>query len=1086
MSSTYAHRLAFLLSLLGMFVAGGYWMTTQAGEGGGVKTAGEALDAAVFGFTENAADGTAYGVRWAEPRKIRRLVAEFAPEAALPPADHVRVQYWHKAWDGKPEPVLREVTPCPYGWTTVDDWTSGQWRDADAKLAVDGRRWVFTFAATGRREFKDLGEPGVGYRKTLKIRLVCDRPMPRPLRLQALTDAVCRPLTVRIVWDAPAVPSLRSAGDQRGRLEAFNGAVLAVRPLGGCDVTVDRNMGWRSPAGKPGGIEADLLIASDPTDEQYDHTIVTVRTEQHPYSFDAAEVASGNRILVDDLGGLVTRGDDPITLAAYRQARKEWPHRTVYARVFDHPEQTLMGAWNDMPLRRQLCFVHGLPGNRNTFRQEPNGEVRIAAIASWFKLPKSVKDSTRKGWNGDFLTLDFGFPAESQRGGRELLEGYLPQLRTWWVDGPIYYEQTTLLDKLEPGLDNVRMDDPTVLLMRVRLVNTSAAAKGTARLRLSSSDTAGETLVVEGDRVLARRSDGSRLRYLFETGGRGTLAQAGNARSWSLELAPGESHVVVAMIPSVTLTKEAEIEALRRRDVDAASRRVCALWRRLSAQGAEIVTPEPWLNDFYKTHLRHMEVNCIADLHAPRRYAKVSSFGYGVFANESVMMITDLDRRGCHDMAEQCLQPWLDFQGTVALPGNFKTREGVFYGAGGWEHGGYNKHHGYVMWGMAEHWRYTRDRKWMEQSAAKLIKSCDWVTRERAATMTSNAQGTRPIHFGLLPAGSLEDVQDYWYWLATNACTAWGFQAVADALTDYGHPEAARLERDAKAYRRDVLRAFTEAKVRAPVVRLRDGTCVPKYPSEVYARGRSLGWIRETLEGSMVLLLTGLVPPNTPDAAWILKDYEDNLYISDLYGYSIPAFGRFWFSRGGFPMQANLLDGPLCYLRRDEVKHFLRAFFNGFASGFFPEIRMLSEHSNPELGYPAGDHFKTSDEAQVTYWLRLMFIHEQGDDLYVGQAIPRYWLANGEHVAIRRAATYFGPMSLEITSHVGGGTIHARLMPPERNRPKTIYLRLRHPEGKPIRSVTLNGRKYDRFDAGKEWIVLPGDLQAVQDVVASY
>ncbi len=289
-----------------------------------------------------------------------------------------------------------------------------------------------------------------------------------------------------------------------------------------------------------------------------------------------------------------------------------------------------------------------------------------------------------------------------------------------------------------------------------------------------------------------------------------------------------------ARIPSVTLTGEAEIEALRRRDFDAASRRVCELWRRLSAQGAEIVTPEPWLNDFYKTHLQHMEVNCVGDLHAPRRYAKVSSFSYGVFANESVMMITDLDRRGCHETAERCLQPWLDFQGTVSLPGNFKTRDGVFYGAGGWESGGYNKHHGYVMWGMAEHWRYTRDRKWMGRTAAKLIQSCDWVTRERAATMASNPDGTRPIAFGLLPAGSLEDVQDYWYWLATNACTAWGFQALADALADYGHPQAARLERDAKAYRRDVLRAFTEAKVRALVVRLRDGTYVPKYPSEVY------------------------------------------------------------------------------------------------------------------------------------------------------------------------------------------------------------------------------------------------------------
>ena len=34
---------------------------------------------------------------------------------------------------------------------------------------------------------------------------------------------------------------------------------------------------------------------------------------------------------------------------------------------------------------------------------------------------------------------------------------------------------------------------------------------------------------------------------------------------------------------------------------------------------------------------------------------------------------------------------------------------------------------------------------------------------------------------------------------------------------------------------------------------------------------------------------------------------EDNLYISDTYGYDIPNFANLWFSRGGFSMQANEL-----------------------------------------------------------------------------------------------------------------------------------------------------------------------------------
>jgi len=93
-------------------------------------------------------------------------------------------------------------------------------------------------------------------------------------------------------------------------------------------------------------------------------------------------------------------------------------------------------------------------------------------------------------------------------------------------------------------------------------------------------------------------------------------------------------------------------------------------------------------------------------------------------------------------------------------------------------------------------------------------------------------------------------------------------------------------------------------------------TYVPKYPSRLYERGRAHGWLRETLEGSIFLLYYKLIAPGSPGARWILKDYEDNLYISNQYGYEIPAFDAFWFSRGGFSMQAQLLDGPPPYLYR--------------------------------------------------------------------------------------------------------------------------------------------------------------------------
>jgi hypothetical protein len=109
--------------------------------------------------------------------------------------------------------------------------------------------------------------------------------------------------------------------------------------------------------------------------------------------------------------------------------------------------------------------------------------------------------------------------------------------------------------------------------------------------------------------------------------------------------------------------------------------------------------------------------------------------GRSTTSQRSVMMISDLDRRGLHKETQQNLDAFLHYQGTVSMPGNFAGKEGQFYGAGGHETGGYNKSHGYVMWNMAEHWWMTRDRQWMERSAPGLVKSCDWVVNERKATM---------------------------------------------------------------------------------------------------------------------------------------------------------------------------------------------------------------------------------------------------------------------------------------------------------------------------------------------------------------
>ena len=120
-----------------------------------------------------------------------------------------------------------------------------------------------------------------------------------------------------------------------------------------------------------------------------------------------------------------------------------------------------------------------------------------------------------------------------------------------------------------------------------------------------------------------------------------------------------------------------------------------------------------------------------------------------------------------------------------------------------------------------------------------------------------------------------------------------------------------------------------------------------------------------------------------------------------------------------------------------------------------------------------------------TSWIRWMFVWDEGNDLYLGKMMPRYWLADGKTVQITRAETHFGQMSMSIKSSAASGSIEMTIDPPTRRAPGAIYARFRHPDGKTITRVTVDGQPWDKFDAAKEWVVLPA-LKAKTMVVAYY
>ena len=278
----------------------------------------------------------------------------------------------------------------------------------------------------------------------------------------------------------------------------------------------------------------------------------------------------------------------------------------------------------------------------------------------------------------------------------------------------------------------------------------------------------------------------------------------------------------------------------------------------------------------------------------------------------------------------------------------------------------------------------------------------------------------------------------------------------------------------------------------APLVALRDGKWVPSYPSRLYCRGRDYGWIREFLEGSIYLLISGLYKSSSKKGSWILDDYQDNRYLRPPYGYVLRDSERLYFHRGGFSIQPNLLAGLMPHLERDEPEIYIWMYFNALCACYREEIGALREHPKPEPGFSNAAQYKTSDEANSIMWLRYMLVYWNHDLLHFGRAMPRAWLAEEASVGITRVSTYHGVVDLEY-AHKRGGlvlTVNLDRRAVDGGTEPEILARFRHPDKRRLRSVKVNGRRWHAFDSRKNDVVLTGlqgriEVEAEFDIPAS-
>jgi len=564
--------------------------------------------------------------------------------------------------------------------------------------------------------------------------------------------------------------------------------------------------------------------------------LVTVRDGKDTFTFAIDDLDKG-ALFLPGYGVAVLPDSDSRDYSAVAAEQKSRGAKTLYDRVAELPEQTWRSAWEGMPPKKSpIYFPLGGDGGRQRFRLDPDGSIRFRSNDGYLKK-RVGQDTPRLALEPSPVHVRFGLPDRPVH--RTLDEESLPICTTTWDINPVSVQQTafvTPLDGTQAGA-TPPADAFTVFLARFTFTNASDSPKTATFSAAFGGGPEFDKLRLGADGLLW---NGEHLRGQCVADVPPAIEQG--KLKWSPTLAPGQSFSLVLKVPYVVLTEKAEHDALAKLDFDRERQAVAGYWRRRLDQSARLITPEPMLNEFYRSHAMHLLVNCESEPGSDRRFARVGSFGYGAYGNESCMMVVDLDRRGYHKEAQDCLEAWLHYQSTVGLPGTFASKEGVLYGAGGYEAGGYNQHHGWILWCLAEHYRFTRDKAWLRRATPGILAASDWIIRETART-----QDRHELERGLLPAGSLEDIGDWWTWLSTSCYTWRGLDAAAWALEQINYPDARRVRKEADAYHGNLLANFRAAATRSPVVRLRDGTAVPHFPSHVHRHGRSFGWICETL-----------------------------------------------------------------------------------------------------------------------------------------------------------------------------------------------------------------------------------------------
>jgi len=1042
-----------------------------------------------------------YGLQWAEERDVSEVSVSFGGEPQL-----ARIEYWYRNWPYPPPHMPTIEDP-------VDDPWQGKWLKAETIVACERSRCRYKFAPLQESENPNAKNlPGLSYRRTLKLRLVFDSE-PRLERVYVFSGSNQQTLQVRVELGAGELVQ----HEWRGVILVYNGWLGSVKLWKASPGDMADQQRFRIISdGSPKGLLLSVLAAQPTLPGSHDVTMVTIDAGERTFSFALPDLKTGP-IFAPDFHAYVTYASDARSFSPSIVKRGE----RIREKLAKEPEQTYERASREIPpldpVERQggrLYLPLAADASWQKFAFEWGGNVTIDKRADKAK----GSELKRLEWAGNRITWRIGTGAQpnyrpaSTDSKLSVLEDYLPvPTATWETDGVRYSEEgfaTLLSGPLGPDDPGRSEQTPAVLMLKVTARN-SAVNSAVSHLWLGIDPA--EQLTFEDGVLAGGGGQLIRAQVKLPESTRAALAAVPDGPKslkglhFEIALGANEERSLLINLPFVPQLSAPERERLGGLSYDVERSRVVNYWREVTAHAVPFDIPERRFVNFSRAVIPHIHISTTKDPQSGLYMVPAASYVYPVFANEAVFQCVMLDALGDHQLAAEYLETFIRLQGSKPFEGTFPgDQRDVYHGARvgrdyDYTAAEYNLDHGTVLWGLGEHYLFTRDKEWLSHVTPSMKRAADWVVEQRRLTKVLDG-GEKVPEYGLLPAGHLEDNSDWGHWFAVNGFAAAGMTRLAQALAEVADPQAAHYAEEAAAYTTDIREAVLRATRVAPLIRLRDNTYVPYVPTRPHQRIRLFGplrvgyysrypqkvlptyrlsEVREVLYGPMILLSLDLFHSDEPLANWVLDDWEDNATMSTSLGLFVHGWvdDEYWFSRGGIVFQANLQNPVLVYFRRNEIPAAIRNLYNDFVACYYPDVNVFTEEFR-QWRSPSGPFYKISDEAKFVNRVRDALVREDPDTLWLAAGTPRRWLEAGEKIEARDAPTYFGPVTY---SMVAGDTgVEAHLELPSRNPYKTAWLVVRAPGGRRIRSVEIDGKAWSDFDAAQERIRLPAKGGAME------